>query len=71
MDNIEHAIYQVNSDKWLKMPPTRICQICDLIENPESQIVNAGIWICPECKKRLQKLLYPERKNERDIQEMG
>lgn len=67
MDNIEHGIYHINHDKWLTLPPTRICWICDFIENPESQIANTGIWICPECKKRLQKLLYPEKENGRKI----
>lgn len=63
MDDIEYAIYKIPNKK--DVPPTRACSICNFKENPESNLIYDIGWICPECKQRLKKILYPENKNGR------
>lgn len=43
-----------------EVPPTRVCSICDKLENPKATIAYDIGWICPECKKRLTQMLYPK-----------
>ena len=38
-------------------PPTRICMICDKLENPNADMAREGGWICPDCKKKIGKLI--------------
>lgn len=41
--------------------PTRRCLICGEVENPKAGIVNEAIaWLCPECKSRARRVLYPK-----------
>ena len=42
------------------MPPTKQCLICDKLENPNAYMVHNVGWLCPECKSRLQRVLYPK-----------
>lgn len=55
MDNNE-------SIKWeIEYPTTRMCLVCESLENPKANIANGGLaWLCPECKSRIKKLLYPK-----------
>ena len=57
MDNIEYGIYKIPDKN--EVPPTRACCICDEYENKKASIAYVGGWICPECKRRLNRLLYP------------
>lgn len=42
------------------MPPTKQCLICDKLENPNANMVHNAGWLCPECKNRLKRVLYPK-----------
>lgn len=57
MDNIEYGIYTIPDKN--EAPPTRACCICDEYKNKKARIAYVGGWICPECKRRLRNLLYP------------
>lgn len=47
-------------DSWrnrVVLPPTRQCTICEKIENPEANIIDAHSWICPSCVSKIGKLI--------------
>ena len=54
----------LRAEKWaFEYPPTRVCLVCERMENPDATIVHGGVaWLCPECKSRLKKLIYKEEK---------
>ena len=37
-----------------------ICTICGESSDPKCLIAREGLWICPECAKRIKKLIYPD-----------
>ena len=39
---------------------SRTCFICEKNENDNSIFTIREAWICPECKERLKRVLYPE-----------
>ena len=39
------------------LPPTRQCLVCDKKENEEAVYINGFAWLCPECKKKIRKLM--------------
>ena len=41
------------------MPPTRVCSVCGAneFEYAKSYYTKDVFWLCPECLKRLEKLL--------------
>ena len=59
MDNVEYAIYKIPNKE--ERPPTRICSICDFKEDPKATLAHGLAWICPECARRIKKLIYPEK----------
>ena len=38
-------------------PPTRMCMICNKLENEKAHMVRDVGWICPECVKKLRMLI--------------
>ena len=42
------------------MPPTKQCLICGKFENPNANTVHDVGWLCPKCKNRLKRVLYPK-----------
>ena len=46
------------------MPPTRVCSVCGTNElgYTGSYYAKDEFWLCPECLKRLKKLLDKENK---------
>ena len=44
-------------ERFAQTAPTRICLVCDKLENPDATIADAGsAWLCPECKERIRKM---------------
>lgn len=41
------------------MPPTKQCLICGEFENPNASTVSDVGWLCPKCRSRLKRMLYP------------
>ena len=39
------------------------CTICGKLSDEAATLFKTGIWICPECAKRIKKLIYPETTN--------
>lgn len=60
MDEVK-AIYKLPDFSYI--PPTRVCSICDKMENPKATTETGMAWICPECAGRIKKLIYPEVDN--------
>ena len=58
------GVVRIEENTPFTMPPTRRCLVCDKRENPDRYVVHEVGWLCPECKSRLRKTLYP--KEERD-----
>ena len=45
--------------RFSQTSPTRICLLCDKMENPDATIIDAGAaWLCPECKDSLRKMKH-------------
>lgn len=59
MENTEYAIYKIPRKE--ERPPTRICLICNLKEDPKATFIYDIGWLCPECRKRIYKLIYTEK----------
>lgn len=56
--DFKSAVYRIPDKN--EVPPTRVCSICDKLENPKATIAYDIWWLCPECKKRLTQMLYPK-----------
>lgn len=46
------------SQRFSQTAPTRICLLCDKVENLDATIIDTGTaWLCPECKDSLRKMM--------------
>ena len=45
--------------------PTCQCLVCECVKDENASIINTAIaWLCPECKRRIRKIIYNEEKEE-------
>ena len=40
-----------------RLPTSRICTICGKMEYPQSDKATTMTWLCPECAKKIGKLI--------------
>jgi len=48
----------VNSVHTPMSMPSRICLICRKLEFPNAEVCTEIGWICPECAKRIMRMIY-------------
>lgn len=51
-------INKVNSVNTPVFQPSRICLICNKLEFPNAIWSTEIGWICPECAKRIKRIIY-------------
>ena len=58
--NTAHGVIKPDSMRTAaSMPPTRVCSVCGTneLKYTGSYYAKDEFWLCPECLKRLKKLL--------------